>query len=333
MAGGPSTPELVAAVGAAGGLGMLAAGYLTPEALDEQLARTAALTRAAWGVNLFLPSRRTPDLAEVVAYGARLAPDAAAVGADLGEPRWEDDALDAKVAVVQRHRPALVTFTFGAPGPGLVQRLRASTGARIGVTVTRPAEAAHAATRGVDLLVVQGHEAGGHRALFRDDATDLYGGPSRPIRELLPRVRRVTDLPLVASGGIATPAAVAEALALGAVAVQAGTAFLCCPEAGTSETHRRALLDRRFTGTQVTRAFTGRPARALRNAFAREHTAGAPAAYPEVHHLTRAVRAAAHARGDAERAHLWAGTAWREAAEEPAGEVVRRLAAGAGAAR
>ncbi len=120
-------------------------------------------------------------------------------------------------------------------------------------------------------------------------------------------------------------AGIAAVLSAGAVAAQLGTAFPCCPEAGTSPTHRRALRDPRYTETVVTRAFSGRPARGLANRFAREHGADAPAAYPQIHHLTRPVRQAAAAAGDADRLHLWAGMGWRSVTDEPAADLVARL--------
>jgi nitronate monooxygenase len=178
----------------------------------------------------------------------------------------------------------------------------------------------------VDALVAQGAEAGGHRAVFRDDGRSPGGGELIGRRELLRQVRDVTSLPVAVAGGLSTGADVADALLHGAVAAVLGTAFLCCSEAGTSATHRRALLERRYPETIVTRAFTGRPARGLRNEFADEFDAGAPAAYPEVHAMTRPMRAAAAAAGDPTRLHLWAGTGWAASVTDgPAATVVARL--------
>jgi nitronate monooxygenase len=187
------------------------------------------------------------------------------------------------------------------------------------VTVTTVGEAVAARDAGADTLVVQGVEAGGHRGSWDDSAPGEVG-----LLALLQEVRAVVDLPLVATGGIATGAGVAGVLAAGAAAAQIGTAFMLAPEAGTSPAHRRALAG--DAPTALTRAFTGRLARGIVNRFMREHDADAPSAYPEVHHLTAPLRAAARERGDADGFHLWAGQAYRLAREEPAADIVRRLA-------
>lgn len=329
MAGGPSSTELIAAVGAGGGLGLLPAGYLAADAFAERIAAVVAATAAPWGVNLFLPGPPTADPTGLAAHAEALRPVADAHGVVLGEPRWDDDAIDAKVDVVLAHRPAVVTFAFGCPDPAQVGRIRETTGAVVAATVTTPAEAARATVAGVDALVVQGAEAGGHRGTFADDPALPGGGELVPLLELLRRAREATPLPLVAAGGLMTGVDVRLALDAGASAVQLGTAFLCTPEAGTPQTHRRALLDRRYASTTVTRSFTGRPARGLANPLALAFP-DAPSAYPEVHHLTRPLRAAAAAQGDPDALHLWAGEGWRGVTEDPAGDVVSRVAREAG---
>jgi nitronate monooxygenase len=326
MAGGPSTPALAAAVSNAGGMGFLAAGYLTAQTFDKQLSAIEALTDQPYGVNLFLPSPRTIDLSAIEAYRSSLMPLADRLGTTPGEPRWEDDAVEAKVAVLSRHRPAAISFTFDRPDVELCQRIRGDTGALLVATVTSAEEAALAAESGVDLLAVQGAEAGGHRGIVRDDPSLEAGGTAVGVLELLDAVRAVTDLPLIAAGGMASGDDIAAALRHGAVAAALGTAFLCSPEAGTSPSYRRALLEAPFAEATFTRAFTGRPARALVNGFVREHHDGAPAGYPEVHHVTRPIRAAASAAGDLDNMHLWAGARWRDVTEEPAAELVGRLA-------
>ena len=179
---------------------------------------------------------------------------------------------------------------------------------------------------GADALVVQGVEAGGHRAYFEDDDA----APDLGILAALQLIGAAVDLPLVATGGLATGGAVAAVLSAGAAAAQLGTAFMRCPEAGTAAAHREALAAE--TPTALTRAFSGRTARGIVNRFLREHSADAPRAYPELHHLTAPLRAAARERGDAGGFHLWAGQAHALAGEEPAGELVRRLAGEAAAA-
>jgi nitronate monooxygenase len=334
MAGGPSTPALAAAVSNAGGLGFLAAGYLTPAAFDERLSAIEALTDAPYGVNLFLPSPRTGDLLAIAAYRQQLVPRAQALGVEPGRPSWDDDALEAKIDVLAKHRPAAVSFTFDRPDVGLCDRLRQDNpGALLIATVTSPDEARQASTSGVDALAVQGAEAGGHRGIFRDDPAQQAGAPAIALLDLLAQVSTVSKLPMIAAGGLADGKDIALALDRGAIAAALGTAFLCCPEAGTAQTHRRALLDATFTETGFTRAFTGRPARALVNSFFREHDAHAPFGYPEIHYVTRPIRAAAAAAGDPDNLHLWAGTSWQSVTEEPAGDLVRRLADELAAAR
>jgi nitronate monooxygenase len=319
MAGGPSTPDLVDAVSAAGGLGFLGAGYKTAVQVRDEIAQVRARSDRPFGVNVFLPGLPTDRRAEVVAYRDRLQPLAARLGVELGQPRWDDDEVGDKVAVVAG--VPVVSFTFGCPPGELVARLRAA-GSAVVVTVTSAAEAAQAVAAGADALWVQGAEAGAHRGGFTPDAD----GEPLPLRALLPAVRALTDLPLIAAGGLMDGGDVRAVLEAGATAAGLGTAFLASPEAGTHPTHRAALADPRFDRTAVTRAFTGKPARGLVNAFLREYGEGAPSAYPEVHHVTRPLRTAAAAAGDADHLHLWAGEGWRRLREMPAADLVRLIA-------
>jgi nitronate monooxygenase len=319
LSGGPSTPALAAAVSEAGGLGFLAAGYKTAAAVEDEIAEVRRLTPRPFGVNLFFPVREQVEEGALAAYAERMRGEAERYGIEPGEPRWSDDDWDAKLELVAREQPAVVSFTFGCPGREVVETLR-SSGSAVWCTVTLAAEAEQAAAAGVDALVVQGSEAGGHRGSF----SDATATPTR-LLDLLAAVRRATSVPLVATGGIATAEAVAEALAGGASAAQVGTVLLPTPEAATSEPHRRALRGDR--PTRLTRAFSGRRARGLVNRFMDDHDAAAPLGYPEIHYVTTPVRAAARAAGDAEAINLWAGEAYRLAREESAGEVVERLAA------
>jgi nitronate monooxygenase len=189
------------------------------------------------------------------------------------------------------------------------------------VTVTDVDEAQRAAEAGADALIVQGIEAGGHRASF----VDTEGAGDYGLLALLQLVGAHVDLPLVASGAIASGGALAAVLAAGAQAAQIGTAFMRCPEAGTAPAHRAALAA--DTPTGLTRAFTGRQARGIVNRFMRDHSADAPPAYPEIHHVTAPLRAAGRASGDADMINLWAGQAHELAREAPAAEVVATLAA------
>lgn len=317
MAGGPSTPELTAAVSAAGGLGLLATGYLTATDTAARLAATRELTTAPFGVNLFTP-------------GPAAAPEAfahylAELGRthEVGTPKYDTDEWDAKLDLLVDAPVTVVTFTFGCPSAAEVARLHA-VGSEVWVTVTSAAEARIAIEAGADVLIAQGAEAGGHRATFidrvADDATDPLG-----LLALLQILGATVDRPIVATGGITTGAGIAAALAAGAAAVQLGTVFLRSPEAGTNAAHRAALgAD---TPTMLTRAFTGRRARGLRNRFMDEHSATAPVAYPEIHYATAPLRAAARAAGNPDEVNMWAGQTHTLAPELPAGELVRTLAA------
>ena len=320
MAGGPSTPALAAAVSEAGGLGFLGAGYKGPDAVRADVEALRALTDRPFGLNVFAPPQPVPDPGAVTAYGERLREW---LGDEVGEARHDDDHWAAKLALAAEIRIPVVSFTFGYPAPDEVAALHAA-GCAVWATVTSPEEAR--AAEGADALVVQGTEAGGHRATFDDTApVDLS-----VLAALQLVAAAAPGVPLVATGGLMTGRAVAAVLAAGAVAAQLGTAFMLAPEAATAAAHREAVAG--AGPTALTRAFTGRTARGIVNAYLREHDADAPLGYPDVHHLTSAARSAARARGDADGFHLWAGQAHALALELPAGEIVRQLAGEARAA-
>ena len=325
MAGGPSTPELAIAVCEAGGLGFLAAGYKRADAVRDEIRAVRAATSAPFGVNVFVPAPEPADPAALRNYLDRLAPEADRQGAELGEPRFDDDDWEAKLDALCDDRPAVASFTFGCPNAPVVERLHGSIVA-VWVTITNVEEALAAADAGADGLIVQGTEAGGHRGGFVDDGSD-EGGIG--LLALLRVVARATPLPMVATGGIADGAALAAVLCAGAGAAQVGTALMLAPEAGTADAQRAVLHERR--PTRVTRAFTGRPARGIVNRFMAEHSGVAPVAYPEIHHVTSPLRAAARRQGDADAFNLWAGQAHELVQARPAGEIVREMAAGAAA--
>jgi nitronate monooxygenase len=328
MAGGPSTPELVAAVTSAGGFGFLAAGYLATGDLAKQIAATRELTTEPFGVNVFVPgSESTADLG---AYRDLMAAEAHRYGTEPGEPAWNDDEYPAKIDLLVAERVPVVSFTFGLPRAADVTRLH-EVGSQVVVTVTTSEEARQAERAGADALCVQGFEAGGHRGVFTDDPGSPTGGEPYGLLAALRLVASAVSLPLVAAGGIVHGRDVAAVLAGGAVAAQCGTAFLRSPEAGTPPTQRTALADG-GRSTTVTRAFSGRPARGLVNRFITEHSGQAPAAYPQLHGITRPIRGAAGRAGDPEAMSLWAGQTHELATEEPAADVVRRLHAEAVAA-
>ncbi len=237
----------------------------------------------------------------------------------IGEPRYDDDDWEAKIGMLTSDPVEVVSFKFGCPAGELVEQMHLA-GSEVWITVTSPDEAAAAEPREADALVVQGAEAGGHRGSFVDYADlPVYG-----LSALLDLVRSAASVPLVASGGIATGRAIAAVLSAGASAAQIGTAFMLAPEAGTSAAHRQAIKTKE--PTVLTRAFTGRLARGIRNDFIEAHDAYAPLAYPEIHYLTAPMRKQAREQGVASRINLWAGQAHELARERPAAETVGRLA-------
>lgn len=319
MAGGPSTAALAAAVCQTGGLGFLAAGYRTPDAVAAEIEALRAATSRPFGVNLFVVAPYQPDLAALDRYRRALQPEADRLGVELGEPRWDDDQWQAKLDLVLDVRPEVVSFTFGCPSAEAL-RVLAEHGVLSAVTVTTVAEAKEAVARGAASLSVQGSQAGGHRGTW-----DLDADPATtPLGELVSAVLAAVDVPVVAGGGIQDASDTASLLGLGAAAAQVGTAYLLATEAGTHPTHRAALADPALDETALTRAYTGRWARGLANRFMAEH-ADAPAGYPHLHHLTSPLRRAAAAAGDTQVAHLWAGAGHRSARTASAAEITQSL--------
>lgn len=321
MAGGPTTPDLVTAAGRAGSVGFLAAGYKTPEAVEEQV-RELHRSGLPYGLNIFVPTPVPADTAALERYRSLLRPEADRYGVDLPELRLgDDDHFTAKVELALAYGVPLVSFTFGVPDAGVVRALRGA-GCRVLVTVTCADEARQAMAVQPDALVAQAGSAGGHASTTRP--AQYRGVTTAP--EVLAAVQAVADVPVVAAGGTACAEDVRLLLAAGAAAVQCGTAFLLADEAGTGATQRSALLSGEYRETVVTRAFTGQPARGLRNRFTDEYSAVAPVGYPVVHHLTAPIRAAAARLGDAGALNLWAGTGHAAVRPGPLADLLARLA-------
>ncbi len=328
MAGGASTPALAAEVSEAGGLGFLAAGYKTAEAMSEEIQRLRALTSRPFGVNLFVPQTAPVDRVAVDVYRERLTREAEWYAVELGEPFGPaDDAFDAKVSALLTDPVPVVGFTFGCPDRVVLDAFRRA-GTYSVVTVTSVDEAGAAREAGADAVCAQGLEAGGHQGSHRD-----VPGAGAGVLTLVAEVREAVGLPVIAAGGIMRGGQIAAVLAAGAGAAQLGTAFLVCPESGANALHKRAMTDPSFTHTELTRAFSGRPARGLVNRFLNDHGSYAPAAYPAVHFLTSGLRKAAAAKGDPQAMALWAGQGHRMARDLPAGRLVHVLAAELDAAR
>lgn len=320
MAGGPSTPELAAAGTNAGGLGFIAAGYLKADAFADRLAAARRLSSGPLGANLFVPQPSAATPSAIERYAAALEVDAERYGAQLGAPRFDDDDWAAKLDVLLDVRPEVVSFTFGAPTAEECTRLREAGITTVG-TVTTVAEARTAVDRGLDAVAAQGPEAGGHRGTYDPTATPA----TETLDELLAAVLAAVDVPVVAAGGLMTADDIQRVRQAGAVAAQLGTAFLLADEAGSSPVHRGALSGGEYTETAVTKAFSGRYARGLRNRFIDDHEAEAPLGYPEIHYLTSPLRAASVRAGDANATNVWAGTGFRQAKAGPVAAIIQTM--------
>ena len=327
MAGAQGS-ALALAVCNAGGLGSLPCAMLAPAAIHAEVHALRAGTSAPFNLNFFCHVPPLPDDAREARWRALLAPSYQALGIDpasitAGAGRVPFDATMAEL--VEALRPPVVSFHFGLPDEALLARVRA-TGARILSSATTVAEARWLAARGVDAVIAQGLEAGGHRGHFQDhDLTRQLGTFA-----LLPQVVAAVDVPVIAAGGIATAEGVTAAMALGAAGVQVGTAFLLCPEASTNALHRAALASPDAAHTALTNLFTGRPARGIVNRVMRElgPLNDAAPAFPLATAAIAPLRAAAEARGAADFTPLWAGQNASTCRAVPAAEVLRELARG-----
>ncbi len=322
---GAQGPALAIAVCRAGGLGSLPAAMLSADALREQIALVRASTQAPFNVNFFCHVEPAADAAVEARWRALLARYYGEAGLDVsgvrtGPARAPFD--ESMCEVIEETRPAVVSFHFGLPPATLLQRVKAS-GALLLSTATTVAEARWLEERGVDGVVVQGREAGGHRGMFL--TRDTEGQPG--LFALLPQARDAVRTPLVAAGGIGDGRGVAAAFALGADAVQLGTAYLRAPEALTSSIHRAALAAASDDATRLTNLFTGRPARGLVNRIVSElgpMCADAPA-FPLAAAALSPLREAAERQGKDDFSPLWGGEAAALAKEESGEAITRRI--------
>lgn len=320
--------DLAVAVCEAGGLGALPCAMLSPEAMVDELQRIRAATARPLNVNFFCHAPPAPDEVRLQRWHQALAPYYAEYGLDIdniaagaGRRPFDHEACDALAAF----RPEVVSFHFGLPEPALVERVKA-WGAVVLSSATTVEEACWLEAHGVDAVIAQGAEAGGHRGMFlSEDVTSQLGTFA-----LLPQVVEAVSVPVVAAGGIADARGVAAALALGASAVQVGTAFLCCPEATTSTLHRQALLSEAARHTALTNLYTGRPARGILTRLMRElgPLSDVAPAFPLATSAIAPLRSAAEAAGSSDFSPLWAGQNASACREIPAADVVRALAAG-----
>jgi NAD(P)H-dependent flavin oxidoreductase YrpB (nitropropane dioxygenase family) len=311
---------LVRAATTAGSAGFLAGGYKTPDALAAEIAEVRATTNS-FGVNLFAPNAVPVDRPAYAAYRELLLPLAERYAVELpAEPVEDDDFWQGKVDVLVEAAPPMVSFTFGLPDPATARALRAA-GCTLVQTVTSPAEARMAEQAGLDAVVVQSSDAGGHSGTFTPDRPIV----TAPLAELVRAVRAETELPLLAAGGVRGSADVRAALEAGAQAVAVGTLLLLADEAGTNQAHRAGLSGGDRGPHLTTTAFSGRPAGGVMNAFLAAYDGKGPLGYPALHHLTSPIRKAAAAAGNPEHVNLWAGTGYRHAEARPAAEILNGL--------
>jgi len=328
MGGEAASAPLVAAVCQAGGFGWLGGAYLSPARLGEVIDAIRVLTDRPFGVNLFCPQAWQRQPAREAALAAALSPFHERLGLPPpAVPAQMEEDFDAQLAVLRARRVAAVGFTFGDPGPERVQALQGD-GAWVVGTATNLPEALQLQASGVDVVLAQGAEAGAHRGSFLGPREEGLIGTMA----LVPMLVDALNRPVVAAGGIADARGVAAAQALGASAVAVGTAFLLADECPLSPAYRAALLQAQGQQTVLTRAFSGRWARGLANAYTRETEAlvqrGELPDFPIPNAMTRPMRQAAGRAGMADALSLWAGQAVSLARPGPAADIVRRLAAG-----
>jgi nitronate monooxygenase len=323
MAGGITTPELIAAVSNAGGLGSLGAAYLPPDQIVRQARAVRALTDRPYAINLFAPLAPPPS-ADPAPMRAILAPYHQQLGLpESPEPTSTLPDFSAQVEAVLECAPPIFSFAFGIPPAPVIESFK-SRGTLVIGTATTVREAQQLEAAGVDVIAAQGAEAGGHRGTF---AGPFEGGMVGTMA-LVPQVVDAVKLPVLASGGIMDGRGVAAARMLGASGVQIGTAFMTCREAGTAPAHKAALRAARDDVTRITRAFSGRPGRMIANAFTTALEASpAILPFPLQHAATSALRSAAARKGDARFIALWAGQGAALCREVSAAELVEALLA------
>ena len=319
---------LAVAVCNAGGLGAVPSATLSLETLREELQRIRAQTDRPFNVNFFSHAAPRPNAARDAVWNATLAPyyrelglDPGSIPTGAGRTPFTPEAAD----VLAEFKPDVVSFHFGLPSADLLARVKA-WGAKVLSSATTVDEALWLQEHGVDAVIAQGLEAGGHRGMFLSDDLSLQMGSFA----LLPQIVRAVRVPVIAAGGIADARGVAAAMALGAAGVQVGTAYLLCPEATTSAVHRAALKSPAARHTALTNVFTGRPGRGIVNRIMRELGAisSAPPAFPLASTGLAPLRSRAESLGSGDFSPLWAGQNASGCREIPAAELTRELAAG-----
>jgi nitronate monooxygenase len=321
---------LAVAVSNAGGLGSLPCALLSPDALRKELAAIRAQTVKPFNVNFFCHVPPSPSAEREAAWRAALAPYYEEFGLDVstiaeagGRAPFSPEVAD----MLDEFRPAVVSFHFGLPSAELLARVR-TWGSKVFSSATTVDEARWLEARGIDAIIAQGFEAGGHRGMFLSEDLDTQVGTLA----LVPQIAKAVKTPVIAAGGIADASGVAAALALGAAGVQVGTAYLLCPEVTISAVHRAALKSEAARHTALTNVFTGRPARAIVNRIMREFgpISGAAPAFPLAASAIAPLRAHAESLGSGDFSPMWSGQNASGCKEVPAAQLTRELAADLG---
>lgn len=325
MAGGSTTPELVAAVSNCGGLGMIGAGYMQPEQIREHIRETKKLTTRPFGINLFIPEKITVDEEKVALAQKLLEPIKQELGMESSLTNVEfsnaKDHFNTQLDIILQEGVSVCSFTFGLPTKEVVSRLKDKQIIVVG-TATTVEEAKKYEQLGVDAIVIQGVEAGGHRGTFTDVPNSLIG-----LMSLIPQVADEITIPLIASGGIMDERGVLAARLLGAQGVQMGTAFLVTKESGAHQEHKHAITQSTEDTTVLTRSFSGKYARGLHNHFIetmKVHEEQLPD-YPIQNTLTSSIRKEAGKQNNKEWMSLWCGQSPRLSRQQTVKELMTNI--------
>ncbi|GGG58095.1 NAD(P)H-dependent flavin oxidoreductase [Paenibacillus radicis (ex Gao et al. 2016)] len=322
MAGGPATSKLIAEVSNAGGLGSLGAAYLTPETLRSTIQEIRQLTKQPFGVNLFVPEDATESQATIEKMTAYLNKYRTELGIKENPSiNIATESFEEQVQVLIEEKVPVVSFTFGIPSKEVIQALK-NQGTLVIGTATIVEEAKQLESAGVDAIVAQGSEAGGHRGTFLSNKADSLIGTMA----LVPQIVDQVSIPVIASGGIMDGRGLVASLTLGASAVQMGTAFLASVESGAHRVYKLTILSANEDSTAITRAYSGKAARGIQTTFMQEmdQYAGAIPAFPIQNAMTRDIRQAAAKTNNPEYMSLWAGQGLRLATDHSAGAIVKQ---------
>ncbi|MGI8314227.1 NAD(P)H-dependent flavin oxidoreductase [Halobacillus mangrovi] len=325
MAGGVTTPELVAAVSNAGGLGTLGAGYMTPETMKESIQEIKDLTQSPFGVNVFVPENPHATEKEIEEANRLLEPFRNELGIkDEAKPQVDESLFENQINVIIEEQVPVCSFTFGIPPKGIIRDLK-NEGIVLMGTATTVEEAILNEQYGMDTVVAQGSEAGGHRGTF----SGSYNQSMIGTMSLIPQVADQVKIPVIAAGGIMDGRGVRASLVLGADGVQLGTAFVTCKESGAKPQHKESILHTSETETVITRSFSGKPARGIKNTFIKEMEAHERELldYPLQNSLTKGIRKEAAKQNRPELMSLWSGQSPRLSQSGSAAEIVKSIVA------